>query len=89
MILKCLKDKNPAFILGIGQILMFFSILLLASMYFKSGFGIEVHSPVPFLSDNFVKGILTGLSGVMIGISVVFNIKGMIELKKRKHTKNQ
>jgi hypothetical protein len=29
------------------------------------------------------------LSGVMIGISVVFNIKGMIELKKRKHTKNQ
>jgi len=87
MILRCLKDKNSAFVLGVGQILMFSSILLLASMYSGLSFAIEIHSPVSFLSDSFVKGFLTGFSGAMLGLSVVFNIQGMVKLRKEREMK--
>lgn len=84
MLYRCLKDKNPALVLGIGQILLFSSILLLASVFGFSHFGVEIKSPFSFLSDEFFQGVLAGFGGVMLGLSLVLNIQGMNRLRKER-----
>lgn len=57
--------------------------IMLLNWYFMLGY--KIGTILPVLSGNFYQGFLTGLSGAAIGISIVFNIQGL--LKWRKETK--
>lgn len=54
--------------------------LMLLNWYFMLGDKIGVLLPV--LSGSFYQGFLAGLSAVAVGVSIVFNVKGLLKRRQ-------
>ncbi len=69
-----LRKKKPLYTLAIGQIAMVLGIILVLMMR-----PLEAREPMSFMT-----GFLTGLSGTLLGLSIVLNLSGMLRLRKER-----
>ncbi len=68
------KDRNPRRILSIGSAFLIFGIL---GFIVATSEGLRDATP-------FLRGFMHGLSGAMIGVSVVFNLVGLRLLRRER-----
>ena len=76
------KNKNYHSLIGIGQILMVLGLLGFLFLFYQGG---QIFQYVfQKTNSDFFRGFFTGLSGALLGASVVFNISG---IKKYRNSK--
>jgi len=84
MVIGYLKDKDPALLFRIGLILMISALLLPCLIYLKLHLGSGIPGPLFVINNDFIKGMLTGFSGTMLGLAVVLNILSIIKSRTGK-----
>ncbi|MBN2412441.1 hypothetical protein JXQ31_12190 [candidate division KSB1 bacterium] len=78
------KNKDYRSLTGTGQILMVMGLLGFVLVFLQNGQFIQ--SVFQNSRPDFFCGFFTGLSGALLGASVVFNITGIVKYRKNKPT---
>ena len=76
------RNKNYRRLIAMGQILMVLGVLGFLFVFVQNGR--FFHSIFHKSNPDFFRGFFTGLSGTMLGASLVFNLTGILKYRKAK-----